>query len=107
MAQVEALARLGRVDEAIERVDRAVASAGDQAALRIAKARFLLRKGEVKAARSALVEGLDPGRATRKRRSARRSASSTRPRGTAPPLDWLSSTGPGSDPTRSTLAWRS
>ncbi len=59
MAQIEALARLGRVDEAIERVDRAIASAGDQTAFRIAKGRFFLRKGEVKAARAALVEGLD------------------------------------------------
>ena len=37
MAQIEALSRLGRLDEAIERVDRAIASAGDQAAFRIAK----------------------------------------------------------------------
>jgi tetratricopeptide (TPR) repeat protein len=59
MAQIESLARLGRIDEAIERLDRATASAGEQASFRIARARYALRKGEVKVARAALVEGLD------------------------------------------------
>src|SRR5207248_2558107 len=46
MAQVEALDRLGRPDEAGERLDKAIASAGEQASFRIARARFALRKGE-------------------------------------------------------------
>jgi tetratricopeptide (TPR) repeat protein len=58
MAQIEALARMGRTDEALERLDRATEAAGEQAGFRIARARYALKKGEVKVARATLVEGL-------------------------------------------------
>ncbi len=59
LALAEALARLGRVDEAVARLDEAVASTGDQAGFRIARARYALSKGNVKAARTALLEGTE------------------------------------------------
>jgi cellulose synthase operon protein C len=59
LALAEALARLGRGVEAVARLDEAVASGGDQAGFRIARARYALGKGNVKAARIALLEGLE------------------------------------------------
>jgi tetratricopeptide (TPR) repeat protein len=59
IALAEALARLGRGDEAIRRLDEAVASIGDRAGFRITRARLALGKGDAEAARTALAENLE------------------------------------------------
>ena len=59
MAQVDALVNLGRYDEAEARLVLAREAAGDHAPFRVARARLALRKGEVKAARLALAEGIE------------------------------------------------
>ena len=59
LSEADALARLGDLDSAVRRLTEAVEAAGEQAAFRIAQARYSLKKGEVKAARASLVDGLD------------------------------------------------
>jgi tetratricopeptide (TPR) repeat protein len=59
VAQVNALLRLGRSDEAMQVIDVAAKSAGDSAALRNTKAYLYLTRGESKSARMTLIEGLD------------------------------------------------
>jgi tetratricopeptide (TPR) repeat protein len=59
LARVNALGRLGRQSEALAVLDEAVKKAGDNAAFRITRARFLIDLGQVTAARTVLKDGLD------------------------------------------------
>jgi tetratricopeptide (TPR) repeat protein len=68
LALAEALARLGRIDQALGRLDQAVAAIGDRAGFRIARARYLLAKGDANAAGAAL--SADPDRLPSEQRPA-------------------------------------
>jgi tetratricopeptide (TPR) repeat protein len=59
LALAEALARVNRIDEALKQLDEAVASIGDQAGFRIARARYAMARGDFPAARTALGEQAD------------------------------------------------
>jgi tetratricopeptide (TPR) repeat protein len=59
LARANALGRLGRQAEAFAVLDEAVKKAGDNAAFRITRARFLIDLGQVSAARLVLRDGLD------------------------------------------------
>jgi tetratricopeptide (TPR) repeat protein len=59
LARANALGRIGRQAEALAVLDEAVKKAGDNAAFRITRARFLINLGQVTAARIVLRDGLD------------------------------------------------
>ena len=59
LARANVLGRLDRGEEALEVLTAATKAAGENAGFRTAKASILLRRGEIKAARAVLVDGLD------------------------------------------------
>ncbi len=59
LARANLLGRLRRVDEALAVLAEATKVAGDNAPFRTTRSRLLLERGEAKAAREVLVEGLD------------------------------------------------
>jgi tetratricopeptide (TPR) repeat protein len=59
IAKVNALAKLGRIDESLIALNEAIKEAGDNAQFRVTKSRLLTAQGEPKAAYETLAQGID------------------------------------------------